>query len=215
MRWIWIRARCWRSWSGGADRGDARTLDETLAETAWNLESVQEDRESGSALSKKGVQALVADKGCLSTSVITELTEAGIRTYIPERKGGRRRRRGREQEKRTVHADRRRIRSGRGKRLMRKRGECVERTFELVYDRGGMRRTHLRGHGTILKRLLTHICGFNPGLLMRKLFGVGTPRSLHGRAVALWEAIPAVLRRWVDSLPMKKRVLGPGLSISA
>ena len=101
---------------------------------------------------------------------------------------------------------------------MRKRGAWgawVERTLEWVYDRGGMGRTHLRGHGNILKRLLIHIRGFNPGLLMRKLFGVGAPRSLQGRAAALREAIPAVLRRWVDSLPMKGRVLGPVLSVSA
>ena len=147
--------------------------------------------------------------------MITELTEAGVRTYIAERKGRRRRWRGREKEKRAVYANRRRIRSGRGKRLMRKRGECVERTFELVYDRGGMRRTHLRGHGNILKRLLIHICGFNLGLLMRKLFGVGTPRSLQGRSTALLEAILVALRRWVDPFSIRVHVLGPFLSASA
>ena len=45
-----------------------------------------------------------------------------------------------------------------------------------------MRRVHLRGHPNILKRLLVQVCGANLGLLMRHLTGVGTPRSLQGRA---------------------------------
>jgi hypothetical protein len=48
-----------------------------------------------------------------------------------------------------------------------------------------MRRVHLRGHVNILKRLLIHIGAFNLGLLMRDRWGVGTPRSLQGSAIAL------------------------------
>ena len=47
-----------------------------------------------------------------------------------------------------------------------------------------MRRTHLRGHANILKRLLVHVGGFNLGLFMRTLVGVGTPRGLQGRLAA-------------------------------
>ena len=39
---------------------------------------------------------------------------------------------------------------------MRQRGERIERSFAHLYDTGGMRRTHLRGHTNILKRLLIH-----------------------------------------------------------
>ena len=70
---------------------------------------------------------------------------------------------------------------------MRRRGELIERSFAHLYDTGGMRRTHLRGHTNILKRLLIHAGGFNLGLLLRALLGVGTPRSLQdrgGRTVA-------------------------------
>ena len=48
-----------------------------------------------------------------------------------------------------------------------------------------MRRTHLRGHTNILKRLLIHAGGFNLGLIMRHLIGVGTPRGLQGRMAAV------------------------------
>ena len=41
----------------------------------------------------------------------------------------------------------------------------------------------LRGHENIRKRLLIHIGGFNLGLLMRRLIGMGTPRGLQGRLI--------------------------------
>ena len=68
---------------------------------------------------------------------------------------------------------------------MRRRGERIERSFAHVYETGGMRRTHLRGHTNILKRLLIHAGGFNLGLVMRHLIGVGTPRGLQGRLAAV------------------------------
>ena len=64
---------------------------------------------------------------------------------------------------------------------MRQPGERIERSFAHLYDTGGMRRTHLRGHTNILKRLLIHAGGFNLGLVMRHLIGNGTPRGLQGR----------------------------------
>ena len=39
-----------------------------------------------------------------------------------------------------------------------------------------MRRVHLRGHTNILKRVRVRTGGFNLGLLMRRLVGIGTPR---------------------------------------
>jgi hypothetical protein len=77
-----------------------------------------------------------------------------------------------------MYANRRRIRGRRGRRLLRRRGEYLERTFAHTYNTGGLRRTHLRGHSNILKRVLIHVGGFNLGLMMRQLIGVGTPRGL-------------------------------------
>src|SRR5262249_39076606 len=73
----------------------------------------------------------------------------------------------------------------RGKRLHRMRGELIERPFAHLYETGGMRRTYLRGHPNILKRLLIHTAAFNLGLLMRTVFGAGTPRGLQGTLQAL------------------------------
>ncbi len=55
-----------------------------------------------------------------------------------------------------------------------------------------MRRTHLRGHENILKRLLLHGGAFNLSLLLRKERGAGTPRGLAEAKKAfdsLWEAV--------------------------
>jgi hypothetical protein len=58
-----------------------------------------------------------------------------------------------------------------------------------------MRRVHLRGHANILKRLLIHCGAFNLGLLMRQLIGVGTPRGLQGRVIAILGAVNVPLAR--------------------
>ncbi len=66
----------------------------------------------------------------------------------------------------------------------RKRGEMVERSFAHVLDRGGMRRAWLRGRENLHKRYLIHVAGFNLGVLMRALFGCGTPREAAGASQA-------------------------------
>ena len=55
----------------------------------------------------------------------------------------------------------------------------MERPFAHCYETGGMRRTHLRGHPNILKRLLIHVAGFNLALVLRVVFGLGKPRTLQ------------------------------------
>lgn len=72
---------------------------------------------------------------------------------------------------------------------LRQRGERLKRPCAHLYETGRMRRVHLRSHDNILKRLLIHAGALNLGLLMRQLFGIGTPRSLQGRAVALLHAL--------------------------
>jgi len=116
-----------------------------------------------------------------SNQTMVDLEAVQIRSYIAEPDRGRRDWSASPEAQAPVYGNRRRIRGRRGRRLMRQRGERIERSFAHVYDTGGMRRTHLRGHTNILKRLLIHAGGFNLGLVMRHLIGVGTPRGLQGR----------------------------------
>jgi hypothetical protein len=104
---------------------------------------------------------------------MVELDALGIRSYVAEPADGRRDRSKQPEAQAPLSANRRRIRGRRGRRLMRRRGEYVDRTFAHVYDTGRMRRTHLRGHTNILKRVLIQVAGFNLGLVMRQLIGLG------------------------------------------
>jgi len=166
----------------GADQGDTTTLGETLTHAQAQLERVQ--NKTG-ACHPGGLQEVVADKGYHSTPVLQHLEAAGLRGYISEPDRGRRKWREDISSRDTVYANRRRNRGKRGQRLHRARGERAERPFAHLYRTGRMRRTHLRGHDNILKRLLVHSGAFNLGLLMRQSLGVGTPRGLQGHLRAL------------------------------
>src|SRR5215472_3632775 len=113
--------------------------------------------------------------------MMIDLEAVGLRSYVAEPDRGRRDWSKALAAQAPVYANRRRIGGARGRRLMRQRGERIERSFAHLYDSGGMRRTHLRGHINILKRLLIHAGGFNLGLVMRHLIGSGTPRGLQDR----------------------------------
>lgn len=161
-----------------ANRGDTTSIGETLTQAGENIVDVV--AAGAEQISEEALTEIVADKGYHSNAVVTEHHRPGVRTYIAEPDRGRRDWEGKSAERDAVYANRRRIRGQRGRRLMRKRGELIERTFAHCYDTGGMRRTHLRHHENILKRLLIHVAGFNLSLVMRRVFGLGTARGLQG-----------------------------------
>ncbi len=177
----------------GADQGDTTTLKSTLAQAERQIETVS-SRTGG--CHAEGLQELVADKGYHSTPVLMDLEDAGLRSYVAEPDRGRRQWRDDVDGRLAVYANRRRIRGSRGRRLQRARGERAERPFAHLYRTGRMRRTHLRGHDNILKRVLIHSGAFNLGLMIRRMLGVGTPRGLQGRALALFAYLIRLWRRW-------------------
>ena len=171
-----------------ADAGDTQTMLETLVTAAEQVDAVLP--------AEPGIAELVCDKGYHSNQALVTLAVLGIRSYVSEPARGRRKWRGKCAARNAVYANRRRIRGARGKRLLRRRGERLERPNAHLYATGRLRRVHLRGHGNILKRVLLQVCGLNLGLLMRQLLGVGTPRGLQGQASALVEALLLALRRF-------------------
>ncbi len=181
----------------GADEGDTQTIQETVAEAGERITSLVADSENGEAVkqvSAEGPREVVTDKGYHSRAVVSKLTQWGVRTYCSEPNRGRQKWPGLGTEQAAVYANRRRIRGERGRRLLRQRGEKLERWNQHLYDRGGMRRVHLRGRENILKRLVVHSGAANLGLLMRQLFGKGTPRGLQGRLHRLFSAAERFLR---------------------
>ena len=134
------------------------------------------------------VTEIVADKGYHKAASLAVCDHLGVRTYIPEPRSRRRVWKDKhELLRQAVYTNRRRTRRAKGRRLQRKRSEIPERSFAHLYGRGGLRRTWIRGLGEVSKRTLMQGAAANLGLLMRKLFGVGTPKE--------WAAtIRAILR---------------------
>ncbi len=188
-----------------ANTGDTTTVKKTLDETEANLAVLQDDPQTSEHLSCAKVREVVADKGYHSNDTMCHLgQERKLRSYVSEPKHrGRRRWKDKAAERAAVYGNRRRIRGRRGKALLRKRGELLERPFAHCYETGGLRRTHLKGHARILKRLLIHVAGCNLALLMRTLFGLGTPRGLRGLAALVFRTLrarTAVLRAFGEAL---------------
>jgi len=159
-----------------ADSGDTTTMIETLITASEQVEAVLPQSE--------GIHEVVTDKGYFSAERITDMDRLGLRSYVSEPKQLRRRWNGDEEAKAAVYGNRRRIRGKRGKALLRRRGELLERPFAHLYETGRMRRIYLRGRNNILKRILIHVSALNLGLIMRTAFGIGTPRTLQGRVLS-------------------------------
>jgi transposase len=189
----------------GADEGDTTTIVDTVTAVVEQVEAAQAEVDDPQPL-----EEIIADKGYHSNRIMVELDALGVRSYIAEPDRGRRDWSKEPEAQSPVYGNRRRIRGRRGRRLMHRRGERCERSFAHLYDTGGMRRTHLRGHTNILKRLLIHAGGFNLGLMMRQLIGLGTPRGFQGCLRAVIAALFVLMdtsRRHLDAIQASQRLV--------
>jgi transposase len=190
-----------------ADTGDTTSMIETLITAADQVEKVLPN--------SAGIEEVVGDKGYHSTERIVDLERLGLRSYISEPKHRRRRWRGNNESRDAVYHNRSRIRGIRGKALLRMRGDRLERPFAHLYETGRMRRTHLRGHNNILKRVLVHVSALNLGLLMRSTVGVGTPRSLQGLCKSLFSGFVHFVQGVFCAISTKAACIHPFLGRSA
>ena len=92
-----------------------------------------------------------------------------------------------------TYANRRRVRGERGKRLLRQRGEKLERPFAHQFETGAKRRLRVRGLDEVKKKLLLQAAACNLALLLRTKHGAGTPRGLAEAVKRLCEDILALL----------------------
>jgi transposase len=200
-----------------ADQGDAATLAESVAQAQINVINAD---------SPANIAEVVADKGYHAAETLATVNEAlGVRTYIPEPK--------RKkpwtwserpaEERRAVTANHRRVRGARSKKLQRRRSELVERSFAHVCETGGARRCWLHGQLKVSKRYLLQVAARNLGLIMRTLFGMGTPRGLQKEGdvaslvyllvLTLWGALETIQKLVVafahEALPNEPRLRTP------
>ena len=175
-----------------APEPDAATMQHSLLTAQLNLLRADSDQD---------IEEMVADKGYHKAELLADCAAVGIRTYIPEPHLPRRRWLDKPPEQEQAYrANRRRARGRRGKRLQKRRSEFVERTFAHVCETGGARRSWLRGLVRVSKRYLMQVAAHNLGIIMRKVFGVGTPRSLQGACAALGAWIWLLAHRWSRSI---------------
>jgi transposase len=164
-----------------AHQSDSHTAPNTIVGAQVNLMA------TGSPVA---VTEVVMDKGYHENRLLDWCRQFTVRTYIPERK----------QENRcwtdkpasyqeSFRANRRRVRSDKGKRLNRQRSERCERSFAHVCETGGGRRAWLRGLENVTKSYVLRCAAYNLALLLRKLFGLRKPRS----AAAVFRLVLALL----------------------
>ena len=181
-----------------ADQPDSASLLESVIAAQVNLM----EAESGLSLAELAAQPegavaeltvieeAAADKGYHKAETLADCATARVRTYIPEQR--------RAQWRvwtdkpadweRAYRNNRRRVGGRRSKHLQKLRSERVERTFAHVCETGGGRRSWLRGLLKVGQRYLMQVAGHNLGIIMRRVYGQGTPRGLQGfgAAVVVW-----------------------------
>jgi transposase len=198
-----------------ADVADPASVETSLTEAEANLQTAQggdtaakpedpapAEEENPPARNARPRRKVVADKGYHKGTLLWRLKSQRYRTYIPERRQAGRRRwtdKGGTPTAVAFHQNRARGARPLGKRYHRWRAERVERTFAHVCETGGARRTRLRGRANVAKCYLLQAAGANLALVMRALYGLGTPRGWAGRAqAACWALIgfASILLPW-------------------
>ena len=185
------------------DEGDAADLFTRLGEAEDRINRVLE-READDA----SVETATADKGYYKTEEITNLQHAGVETLIPSPACERNLEELSEAQRLAVIRAEVMTSCEAGRAFMRRRGQHVERSFAHVLDAGGLRRTTLRGRANIEKRYVVGALCYNLSLLMRSLFGVGTPKQALATGWALVCALIPAFRRGAEVLRVVFRWLG-------
>ena len=163
------------------DQADHKEMATRVLEAQQNI-----NQAAGEKLDTLTVNTVTSDKGYYAVNELQTLQQEDIRTVIADPIDNRRLDKLETDQKKAVQAARRSVRSKSGKDLLRRRGMHIERSFAHILDCGGMRRTTLRGWENLNKRFKLAAAFYNLSQLMRKLFGIGTPKQLAARGQLLF-----------------------------
>jgi transposase len=182
------------------DQADHKEMSTRVLEAQQNINEV-----AGEELDTLTVQTITSDKGYYAVNELQALQQEEIRTVIADPIDHRRLDKLEPDQKKAVQTARRSVKSPSGKDLLRRRGMHIERSFAHILDCGGMRRTTLRGWENLNKRFKLAAAIYNLSQLMRKLFGIGTPKQLaaSGRILFLQftyllAAIARIVHRYIS-----------------
>ena len=206
----------------GGGTGDSESVRETLPAAGYAVaEQIDTPTAQGSyRVNEQGLCEVVADKGYHSGAGLAEMSQS-VRTYVSVPQQPRRNWKGKAEQQAAVYANRRRVEGERGKSLLRRRGELLERPFAHQYETGAMRRLHVRGRGNVAKRVLLQAAAFNLALILRSITKAGTPRGLadlkRNIVLALLRVLDALSAlcapltargRFSPTIPYRQRICG-------
>ena len=180
-----------------ADQADTETLVDSVMQAQINLKQ---------AGSEQQIEEVAADKGYHAGRTLELCESVQLRTYIPEprRPHGSRWTDKPAEVKHAVLVNRRRIKRDKSKRWQRLRSELCERTFAHICNRGGMRRSWLKGVAKVSKRYLIAAAAHNLGRILFKLLGIGKPKTLQGEG-GLAALVYLIVFGWWSTLPVGGR----------
>ena len=173
------------------DHRDSEQLSERVIEAVVSVQVAQ-----GSTDPETVPKTFTADKGYFSLEEMERLQELSLKTVISDpRRAQRRFDKLSSAERQTLARAHRSAGSKYGRALLRKRGQHIERSFAHVLDAGGMRRATLRGLENLNKRHQIAAACYNLSQLLRRLYGIGTPKQWAARLWLLIVAFKALLLR--------------------
>src|SRR6266849_3018305 len=179
---------------GGAV-GDTSSVQETLPAAGLAVaEQIATPTASGQyKVHEQGLCEVVTDKGYHSGASLLAVREMGVRSYVSVPQQPRRKWKDKAEQQAAVYANQQRVEGDRGKRLLRRRGEFLERPFAHQYETGGLRRVHVSGRGNVAKRVLLQAAAFNLALILRSITKAGTPKGLADLKSKLFCALSRIL----------------------
>ena len=161
-----------------ADSADSVELPERIQSVQDSLERLEPG---------KKIKTVVADGNYHSLGNVCALQEAGLKVVIPDTNAAKRKEaRLTESQRKALHKARQSHQSKSGCRLMRMRGQHIERSFAHILDCGGMRKATLRGKVNLQKRYNFASTCYNLSQLLRKKFGCGTLKMALATG---WQAV--------------------------
>ena len=162
------------------DCRDSEELSGRVMEGCGTLSEVCDD-----PMQEKVGRSLTTDEGYFSVEEVCALQGEGMRTVMGDPHESRRNKDKQcKVTRQTLSKAKRAVKSKSGKALLKKRGEHLERSFAHVLDHGGLRRATLRGVENLTKRQIAAAMTYDLSLLMRKVFGYGTPKQWAAQSVS-------------------------------
>jgi transposase len=155
------------------DHRDSEDLSGRIIEAALNVQEAM-----GTTDPEWVPQTLTADKGYFSLEEMARLQDLSMKPVISDpHRAQRRFDKLSGAQRQTLARVQRSVSSKYGRKLLRRRGQHIERSFAHVLDAGGMRRATLRGLENLNKRHQIAAACYNLSQLLRRLYGVGTPKQ--------------------------------------